>query len=107
MSKIFYDHLINLDKVEKKIKKITLREEEKQELWDIVDEIVHHKVFGCIMDNLPDEHHEDFLDKFQKAPYDEGLVDYLSERIGKNFDELIKQELGNLAFELLEELKQR
>ncbi len=105
MTNIFYDKLIVLDDVEKELDELAQTQEEKEELWGIVDELVHHKVLGCILDTLPRENHEEFLDKFHKAPYDEGLMEYLKEKIGKNAEELIRQEIGNLAYEILQEIK--
>ena len=105
MSKIYYDRIIILSDVEREINSIAKSAEEKDELWEIVDEIVHHKVLGCILDKLPISHHEEFLDKFHKAPFDESLFDYLKEKIGENIEELIRQEMGDLAFEILKEIR--
>lgn len=105
MSKIFYDHLIALDDIDKEIKTVAETPEERYELWQIVDETIHHRVLGCILDNLPKAHHEEFLYRFHEAPYDEGLMGYLKEKIGENVEELIREEIGNLAFELLNELR--
>lgn len=105
MSKVYYDSLLDLEEVEKAIKKASASIEERDELWQIVDEIVHHRVMGCILDNLPVEHHGEFLERFEKAPHDESLLEYLKEKIGQNVEELFKQELGDLAFELLESIK--
>lgn len=101
MSKIFYDYLIDLDLLEKEIKKVSKNEEEKLELWGIVDEIVHNKIFTSILDNLPKDYHLEFMDLFHKAPHDDYLTKYLKEKIGQNFEELIKAEIGNISFELL------
>ena len=105
MSKIFYDRLIVLSDVEKEINSIAKTKEEKDEMWQIIDEIIHHKVLGCVLNKLPQKHHEEFLEKFNEAPYDEGLFDYLKEKIGENIEELIKQEVGDLAFEILQDLR--
>ncbi|MGB6882108.1 MAG: hypothetical protein WBD86_02315, partial [Microgenomates group bacterium] len=64
MSKIFYDHLIVFEEVDRYIKDTVETHEERDELWQIVDEIVHHRVLGCVLDKLPKEHHEEFLGKF-------------------------------------------
>ena len=70
------------------------------------DEIVHHKVMGCVLDNLPREHHEEFLGIFDASPHDEDLLfTYLRKKVGDNIESLIKQEIGGLASELLEEIK--
>lgn len=105
MSKIFYDHLIVLEEVEAEIKKTAETSEEREELWQLVDEIIHHRVLGSILDKLPGEHHGEFLEKFHKAPHDESLIDYLKEKIGENIEEVIRQEMGDLAYEILEEIR--
>ncbi len=105
MSKLFFDHLVSLEEVEKEIKKVSASKEEKEELWQLVDEIMHHKVMGCILDKLPRDNHEEFLEMFHKHPHDEGLIDYLKEKIGENVEELIKEEIGTLAFEILNEIR--
>src|SRR3989304_4293940 len=98
MSKLFFDHLVSLEDLEKEIKKVATSKEEKEELWGLVDEIMHHKVMGCILNKLPRDNHEEFLEMFHKHPHDEDLIDYLQEKIGENIEELIKGEIGNLAF---------
>jgi hypothetical protein len=106
MSKIFYDRLLNLDKIDKEIKKAAKSKEEREELWVLVDEIIHHKVVGCILDNLPREKHEQFLDIFYKNPHDEELLfSYLRQEIGENVEDIIKQEIDNLSLELLQDIQ--
>ena len=105
MSKLFYDHLIVLTQVEAEIKKTAQTTEEKEELWKLVDEIIHHRVMETVLDKLPRNHHEDFLTKFHEAPHDESLMDYLTGQIGENVEELIRREIGELAYELIEDIR--
>lgn len=105
MSKIFYDHLISLDEVEKEIKQVAETPEGREELWHLVDEIIHHRVLGCILDNLPNEHHEHFLEKFHKIPYDDLLIVFLNEKIEDDVEVLIRAELIKLTQELLDEIR--
>jgi len=104
MSKIWYDDILNLSEIESEIKKIAKSQEEREELWQIVDEIVHHKVLSCVLDHLPHEHHEVFINRFHKSPHDESLLGYLKRTIGHNIEELIRQEIGDLASEILGEI---
>ncbi len=105
MSKIFFDHLVEFETVEAEIKKASKTPEEKEELWKIVDDIVNHKALGFILDKLPIQNHDEFLEKFHQTPHSPDLFDYLKEKIGENIEELLRQELGNLAYELLGEIR--
>lgn len=105
MSKLFFDHLVVLEEVDSEIKKVAQSKEEKEELWDLVDEAVHHRVLDTILDKLHHSHHEEFLEKFHKAPYDEALMGYLKEKIGGNIEEIIKAEIGELAYGILSDLQ--
>ena len=101
MSTLFYDHLIVINGLDKKIKKINSSNDEMQELWFYVEELIHHRVLECCLGNLPEEHHKEFLNKFHKAPHDTGLLEYLNQKIGKDVEKLIKIEIKKLSKELV------
>lgn len=104
MSKLFFDYLIILDDVEAEIKEIAELEEERHELWQIVDETINNRVLELLLDRLAEEHHDEFLERFLEAPHDEELIDYLNERIQENLEELIRNEVENLSSEILREI---
>jgi hypothetical protein len=103
MSKLFYDHLTKLKKVEKEIKKVSVTEEERHELWGIVDEIIHHRILGCIFDHLPEKHHKSFLERFREFPHDLKILDFLTEKIKEDVPMLIRYEAKKIEHELLEQ----
>lgn len=106
MSKLFFDHLIELKEIDKQIKRVAKSTEEKEELWLLVDEIIHHKVMGCILDKLPREHHEEFLDIFHKSPHDSDLlIKYLRSRTNSDIEDLIIKEINDFSLNLLDEIK--
>ncbi len=107
MSIIFYDRLIVLEGLDNKIKKLVSSNEEIQELWAMVDELIHHRVLGCILDNLPEHHHSEFLEKFHKSPSDAKLFDFLREKIDKDMEKIIKSEVKLLKSEILAGLKKK
>ncbi len=104
MSKIFYDHLIILEEVESEIKSIADSPEEKEELWKLVDDIVHHRVMISILDRLPIEYHEEFLSKFHKTPHHDSHMGYLNDKIEDDIEAVIKKEVKDLEKELLHEI---
>lgn len=106
MSKLFFDHLLEFKKIDKEVKKVAKTAEEREELWALVDEIVHHKVMGCILDKLPRPHHEEFLDMFHSTPHDEELIfGYLRTKVGADVEEKLKMEISRISEELLNEMK--
>lgn len=101
MSKLFYDHLVDLSDLEKLVKKHVKDEAARAEIYQLVDEIVHHKVVGCILDKLPHEYHKEFLDGIHKRPHDEKLLDFVRERVSEDVDEFVRREIYVLGTELL------
>jgi hypothetical protein len=101
MSRIFYDHLIILEEVEFHINKVAKTPVEKEELWGLVDEIVHHRVLAAILAKLPEENHSDFLNRFHSAPFDDNLMSYLNEKINEDVEVFISSEVESLSGELL------
>jgi hypothetical protein len=102
MSKIFYDHLIVLEEVRVQIDKVAKTSEEKEEIWKLVDEIIHHRVMNTILEKLPEKHHKSFLKRFYAAPYDEKLIPYLNEKIDDDIENFISKEIKLLSEELLQ-----
>jgi hypothetical protein len=106
MSKIFYDHLIIFVDLHSKVKEIAEIEEERHELYKIIDEIIHHRVLGCILDVLPKDHHREFVERFHQEPHNDELLSYLNEKTPEEIDieNHIKSDIKKLEEELLEEL---
>ena len=107
MSKLFFDHLIVLTRVDAHVKAISQNIEEREELWQLVDELVHHRVMDLILGSLPEEHHTEFMEKFTEFPYEERLFVFLNEKTGKNFEKVITEEMKTLEDEILKDLKPR
>jgi transcriptional regulator of NAD metabolism len=75
--------------------------DERDELWKIVDEIVHHKIVGKILEALDEKHHVEFLDRFKEYPHDESLITFFNEKTGRDFSEMIKKEINNIEDEII------
>ena len=104
MSRVFYDHLLELDELEEYINNVAETKEEKIELWHIVDEIIHHRVLGCVLDHLPKQHHEPFVENFKNKPHSEELIIYVNEKIEHDIEEKIRSNITKMQKELLKEL---
>lgn len=104
MSRIFYDRFIILEEIEVELDKLSLEAPERQELDQLIDEMIHHRVLDRILTHLPKQHHTEFLEHFHKAPYDEGLIDYLDDKIEKSVEEHVREEMKELKKEILEDI---
>lgn len=106
MSKLFFDHLVEFKEIDKKIKQVAQTGVEREELWVLVDEIVHHKVMGCILDKLAKGDHEEFLHIFHKSPHDTELIfSYLKTKVGEDVEQVLKDEIDKLSQDLVRDLK--
>jgi len=105
MSSVFYDQLIILPSLEEEVKFVAETEEEKHELWQIVDEIIHHNMLEFILDALEEEYHHEFLERFHEAPDDEMHFVYLEERIKGNIKDLIKKEIERIEADILRSIR--
>ena len=102
MSKLYYDHILVLDDIEEHIHVVAESPEEKEELWQLVDEIIHHEMMGCVLGHLHEDHHKEFLDKFHEAPHDEELIVYINERVDGDIEELLTKRMDEIRSDLVE-----
>lgn len=91
--------------VDRIIKKYASNTEEKEELWKIIEEIVHHRIVGCVLDNLDRKHHEEFLQKINDSKsFDEDLMSYIKSRSSKDIEKEIQRELEIVEIEILQDV---
>lgn len=102
MSKLFYDHLIDLSELEGQIKKHVKDPDARHEIYRLIDEILHHRVVGCILDRLPGEHHKEFLDHVAKRSHDESILEFVRERVTEDVEEFIRNEIFLVGHEILD-----
>lgn len=100
MSKLFFDHLVEMKTLDNLIKESVESLEEKQELWQVVDEMVHHRVLTCVLDCLDHEHHHDFLCLFHATPHKSTVIEFVNHRIDDDIEELIIKEINQLEEEI-------
>lgn len=102
MSKVYFDHLLKLDEIENFIKTKANSLDEKEELWGLVDEIVHHKALDFVLTRLDRKKHEEFIEIFHKCPHDEVLIfGYLKKNANPNIENLMKKELEKITSEIM------
>lgn len=103
MSSVFYDYLIKLEEVEEKITSLGLPSLQKEELSQMIDQSLHYLVTTAILDHLPKEYHQAFLEKFHEMPFESTLINFLTEKI-PNIELLVTSEIETFKETLLQDL---
>ncbi|MGI5826253.1 MAG: hypothetical protein ACOX50_02470 [Patescibacteria group bacterium] len=105
MSKVFYDHLLNIEEVLSELENYEIEVEEREEIHIIIDETFYHQTIDIILTYLPPEHHQSFLDRFNQSPHDEELLTFLKEQIENDIEEEIKKQAAKIKKEILAAIK--
>lgn len=105
MSKpVFYSELIVLDDFEQHLRGSGLAEHEVVALLNDLAETLHTKTLDYILEELPTEHHEEFLVLFSDNPEDAAHWEFLHSK-SPNLKERVAQKLEQFKKDLLSELK--
>ncbi len=99
--KLFYDHLIiSIGPVYAEIEKLKVKNAQKKQLRQIVDETIHHTVLDTILNRLDKKHHKKFLRRFHASPHDQKTLEYLQDKI-EDIEDQIQASLLSLKTKLL------
>lgn len=74
---IFYDNLINIHELHLEFDRFEIPFEDRRELIDLADSAIHHEIFDLIMVELPEDHHDTFLQQFSADPSNVEILGWL------------------------------
>lgn len=100
MSLLFYDRWLSLDKLERKVRKLVGKNEDFDEICQVIDEIIQHRIIISILKALPREHHRDFALILAKNPTGEEVLDFLKARMKEDAMKVVKEAVLVLTLEL-------
>ncbi len=103
MNKLFFDHLIEIEKLKEKLGQFELKNEELVELEEQIDEVLQHRVIEVVLDNLSESEHQTFIAWVHSDPGDRKLLEWLKHEI-EDVEEHIRSAIQKAEEELLEEL---
>lgn len=81
MNKLFYDHLVVMEDLEIHISKLDISGREKEKMHTMIEETIHYRIMGRILEKLPKEHHAKFLETFTRFPYHYKNLEFLKEHV--------------------------
>lgn len=100
MSKIFFDHYVEIEDIKIFIDEVAQTHEEKEDLWNLVDEYINHKIISSILTKLDDQSQEEFLKMFFDKPYDSGIISYLDSKLGVAVGDVINLKIEEIKNDL-------
>lgn len=103
--KYFYHSLIPIEDVTSLIDAHDLEKEEKEELLNLIDQIIHHHTLSVIFKHLPKNKHDAFLTAFRATPHDKQLLDFLKIEIKTDIELAIRTQAEKIKKEILLEIK--
>lgn len=102
MRQTFYDNFIDITDLMAELS-VELSHLEQEEIHRLIDEILHHRVLEIILDDLPEEHHENFFLRFHNDPADQDLFVFLKHH-SPTIEDKIQQAAAMVKDELRGEL---
>ncbi|KKQ50506.1 MAG: hypothetical protein US95_C0032G0004 [Candidatus Woesebacteria bacterium GW2011_GWB1_38_5] len=105
MSKIFFDHLIEIEEIKIYIDGIVEDHDEKEDLWNLIDEFINYNMISSILTALDEESHSEFVTMFLDKPYDLEITKYLDSRLAVPLSTLAKDIEKKMLYELSEILE--
>ncbi len=102
---IFYDSFTGIKEVIAVLDGVHLEATEREELIVIVKGIFDYGILSMILSHLPEEHHQPFLIRFDKAPGDPELLSFLKKTARGDIVELIKTEAEKIREKILKDIE--
>lgn len=100
--KHYYSHIIDIQSIHIEIDGMDLNDKEKEELFDLIEKSMHHKVTHTVLDHLSEEDRKLFLKHIALEEHD-SLWDLLREKVS-NVEEKVKFAGEKLLIGILEDI---
>ena len=104
MATLFYDHLIDWQRLEDAFARLELEPEERAELWEHAEHTLHTEVIMVFVSHLPKEKHEEFITRFHAAPFDSSHLHFVVSHTTSDVDSAVKERANAVINEMLAEL---
>jgi hypothetical protein len=91
MAILFYDHLIDWQRLHDAIAELEVDGDEKHEVIEHAEHIVHTELMIVFVQHLPAHKHEEFLNEFHASPYDQKNLVFLQMYGGDDIEVKVRQ----------------
>ena len=109
MATLFYDHLIDWQKLSNAVEALQLDSEDKSEVWEEIEHTIHTEVLIIFVKHLPPEKHEEFVERFHAKPYNSEHLEFVKTYAAMldpqaNIEQAVREHLTVVIQGVLEDL---
>ena len=104
MATLFYDHLIDWQKLTKGLDSSGVDGPERLELMEHAEHTIHTEVLIVLMTHLPAEKHIEFIDQFHAAPHDVAHLQFITKYANGDVENAVRVRTNQLIEEILQDL---
>jgi len=106
MATLFYDHLIDWQKLTNTLDILGIHGEDRHEVVEHAEHIIHTEVLIVLISHLPTEKHDEFMQLFYTAPYDANQLKFLKThgKEDRDVESAVRQRSAEVIAEILKEL---
>lgn len=101
MAQIFYDHLIDWEKLTQTLDNFDLEGEDRLELIEIVEQRLHTEVLVIILSSIPQHRHEEFIERFHAMPHDANHFEFLHAHASTPIEPAIRKRSSEIIEEFI------
>lgn len=102
-AKPFYHQWVKTERIYCHVQKAGLKKQEEEEIWSLIEETIHMRAIDAVLEKLPANKHEEFLEKFHREPDDLKLMAYLRHHIA-DVEKHLEATFSKLEREILKDL---
>ncbi len=103
--KAFYSHLIIIEDIHSALAEYEMDLAERQELLTLAEQILHHHTLNVVLNHLPAEKHDHFLNGIENDLESDQWMEFLKTEIKTDIEAAIKDQADKIKKEILTEIK--
>ena len=104
MATLFYDHLINWQKLTDGLNAVGVEGPERLELMEHAEHTIHTEVLIVLLTHLPTEKHTQFIEQFHAAPHDIAHLQFVIKHTNNDVENAVRIRTNQLIEEILQDL---
>lgn len=106
MATVFYDHMIDWQKLIDELDRLEIGGEERQEILEHSEHVIHTEVLLVFAAHLPNDHHHEFLERFAAAPHDMSHLEFLAAHGSGDVSQKVKKRTEEVIAEIIADLRE-